>query len=73
MGNPADVVRGRIYSRVLKRCVPIRVNRGNIRRQNAAKNLAQAGKLLGHREEIYARREDGPAVGGVFPAQVRPL
>ena len=47
MHNPVDVAHGRIYSRVLERCVPLRINRENIRRQNAAENLAEARKLLG--------------------------
>lgn len=47
MHNPVDMARGRIYSRVLERCVPIRINRENIRKRNAIENLAEARKLLG--------------------------
>lgn len=47
MHKPMDMAHGRIYSRVLERCVPILVNRENIRKQNAAENLAEARKLLG--------------------------
>lgn len=47
MHKPADIAHGRIYSRVLERCVPILVNREDIRKQNAAQNLAEAKKLLG--------------------------
>ena len=47
MHNPSDLAHGRIYSRVLERCVPLRINRENIRRQNAAENLEEARRLLG--------------------------
>lgn len=45
--NPVDMAHGRIYSRVLERCVPILVNREDIRKQNAANNLAEARRVLG--------------------------
>ena len=44
--DPADLARGRIYSRVLERCLPIRVNEQNIRELNQAAVLAQAKQLL---------------------------
>lgn len=46
MHNPQDIAHSRIYSRVLERCIPILVNRENIRTRNAARNLAEARKLL---------------------------
>lgn len=45
--KPGDMARGRIYSRVLERCVPILVNRTDIRKQKAVQNLEEARKLLG--------------------------
>ena len=44
--NPADLMRARIYDRVLERCTPICVNDQNIRKGNAAANLAKAKQLL---------------------------
>ena len=44
--NPADLMRARIYDRVLERCTPIRVNDQNIRKGNTAVNLARAKQLL---------------------------
>lgn len=46
MMDPADLARGRIYSRVLERCLPIRVSGQNIRELNQAAVLAQAKQLL---------------------------
>ena len=44
--DPADLARGRIYSRVLERCLPIRVSDQNIREQNKADNLKKSKQLL---------------------------
>jgi len=44
--DPADLARGRIYSRVLERCLPIRVNDQNIRELNQVATFAQAKQLL---------------------------
>ena len=46
MIDPTDLARGRIYSRVLERCLPIRVSDQNIRELNQASVLAQAKQLL---------------------------
>ena len=48
--NPADLARGRIYSRVLERCLPIRVSDQNIRDLNQAAVFDRATKLLGGAE-----------------------
>ena len=45
--DPADLARGRIYSRVLERCLPIRVSDQNIRDLNQAAVFDRATKLLG--------------------------
>ena len=48
--DPADLARGRIYSRVLERCLPIRVSDQNIRNLNQAAVFDRATKLLGGTE-----------------------
>ena len=45
--DPADLARGRIYSRVLERCLPIRVSDQNIRDLNQAAVFDRATQLLG--------------------------
>ena len=45
--EPADLARGRIYSRVLERCLPIRVSDQNIRDLNQAAVFDRATQLLG--------------------------
>ena len=45
--DPADLARGRIYSRVLERCLPIRVSDQNIRDLNQAAVFNRATQLLG--------------------------
>mgnify|MGYP002513924079 CR=1 FL=1 len=45
--DPADLARGRIYSRVLERCLPIRVSDQNIRDLNKEANIEQAKRILG--------------------------
>ena len=45
--EPADLARGRIYSRVLERCLPIRVSDQNIRDLNQAAVFNRATQLLG--------------------------
>ena len=47
----ADLARGRIYSRVLERCLPIRVSDQNIRNLNQAAVFDRATKLLGGTEK----------------------
>ena len=44
--DPADLARGRIYSRVLERCLPIRVSDQNIRDLNQAAIFDRATRLL---------------------------
>lgn len=46
MKHPKSIVKQRIYSRVLERCVPLNVNRRKIREDNASVNLCQAAALL---------------------------
>ena len=45
--DPADLARGRIYSRVLERCLPIRVSDQNIRDLNQAAVFDRATQILG--------------------------
>ena len=49
--HPKDLVHARIYDRVLERCVPLKVNRQNIRQLNAANTLRSAKKLFSTEEE----------------------
>jgi DNA replication protein DnaC len=42
MRHPADLAHARIYDRVLERCIPLKINRRNLRTCNAARNLSQA-------------------------------
>lgn len=44
--HPADLAHARIYDRVLERCVPVKINRQNIRSVNAAEQLKEARRLL---------------------------
>ena len=44
--NPNDLAHARIYDRILERCIPLKVNRLNIRKINAASNLKEARDLL---------------------------
>ena len=41
-----DIAHRRIYGRILERCVPIRVNRRDIRTMNAEKNVARMRELF---------------------------
>ncbi len=47
LNHPQDLEHGRIYSRILERCVPIRVNGPDLRRRNADHLFQEAAKLLG--------------------------
>lgn len=49
--HPKDLAHARIYDRVLERCVPLKVNRQNIRQLNAANTLRSAKKLFSKEEE----------------------
>lgn len=44
--NPKDLAYARIFDRILERCIPLKVNRRNIRKINAASNLKEARDLL---------------------------
>ena len=44
--HPKDLVRARIYDRVLECCVPLKINNQNIRELNAAANMQEARKIL---------------------------
>ena len=50
--HPKDLAHARIYNRVLERCVPLKVNRQNIRQLNAANTLRSAKKLFSTEEEV---------------------
>ena len=50
--RPKDLAHARIYDRVLERCVPLKVNRQNIRQLNAANTLRSAKKLFSTEEEV---------------------
>ena len=50
--HPKDLAHVRIYDRVLERCVPLKVNRQNIRQLNAANTLRSAKKLFSTEEEV---------------------
>lgn len=45
--HPQDRIHARIYSRILERCAPIRVNGRNLRMENAAKQFLEMKNLLG--------------------------
>ena len=49
--DPTDLARGRIYSRVLERCLPIWVSDQNIRDLNQAAIFDRATKLLSGTEK----------------------
>ena len=44
--RPPELTRRRIYDRILERCIPLRINNGNIREMNAALNMARARKIF---------------------------
>lgn len=44
--HPQDLARSRIYDRVIERCVPLKINKQNIRQRNAAENMKEARKIL---------------------------
>ena len=45
--NPSDLAHARIYDRVLERCVPLRINNRNIRKDNAKVQMERAKALFG--------------------------
>lgn len=52
MKYPEDIVHQRIYGRILERCVPIRVNRQDIRKINAEKRVTKLKTLLNNNQSI---------------------
>ena len=44
--HPADLAHERIYSRVLERCIPLKINNQNIRQMKAQENLTRTKQLL---------------------------
>lgn len=44
--HPSDLAHERIYSRVLERCIPLKINNQNIRQMKAQENFARAKLLL---------------------------
>ena len=44
--HPQDLARSRIYDRVIERCVPLKINKQNIRQRNAAENMKEARNIL---------------------------
>lgn len=44
--HPPELARRRIYNRILERCIPLRINNGNIREMNAALNMSKARKIF---------------------------
>lgn len=44
--NPTDLAHARIYDRVLERCVPLKINRQNIREMNAVECMKEARELF---------------------------
>ena len=50
MKHPADLAHERIYSRVLERCIPLKINNQNIRQLKAQENFARTKLLLSESE-----------------------
>lgn len=46
MKNPPDIAHARIYDRILERCMPVLINKHNIRKDNASSNLQDVKKIL---------------------------
>lgn len=44
--HPADLTHERIYSRVLERCIPLKINNQNIRQMKAQENFTRTKQLL---------------------------
>lgn len=44
--HPPELARRRIYNRILERCIPLRINNGNIREMNAALNMSKVRKIF---------------------------
>lgn len=44
--NPSDLMRKRIYDRILENCIPLKINNQNIRELNASSNMIRAKQLF---------------------------
>ena len=44
--NPSDLMRKRIYDRILENCIPLKINNQNIRELNASANMTRARQLF---------------------------
>lgn len=44
--HPADLAHERIYSRVLERCIPLKIDNQNIRQMKAQENFTRTKQLL---------------------------
>lgn len=44
--NPSDLMRKRIYDRILENCIPLKINNQNIRELNASSNMTRAKQLF---------------------------
>lgn len=54
--NPRDLEHARIYSRILERCTPVKINGPDLRQQNAERRFHEVSKLLGaekHRSQYH--------------------
>lgn len=49
--HPADLAHERIYSRVLERCIPLKINNQNIRQMKAQENFTRTKQLLSDTKE----------------------
>lgn len=49
--HPADLAHERIYSRVLERCIPLKINNQNIRQMKAQENFNRTKQLLSDTKE----------------------
>ncbi|WP_373249760.1 ATP-binding protein [Mediterraneibacter gnavus] len=46
LNNPPDLMRKRIYDRILENCIPLKINNQNIRELNASSNMTRAKQLF---------------------------
>lgn len=49
--HPADLAHERIYSRVLERCIPLKINNQNVRQMKAQENFTRTKQLLSDTKE----------------------
>lgn len=50
--HPADLAHERIYSRVLERCIPLKINNQNIRQMKAQENFTRTKQLLSDTKKV---------------------